>query len=775
LALGVAACSPGDGDGGNTTTGPGTGKCAASKGANGRAIELSATLNVVEASSAQPVSDGQTMTISAAELSVGDVLDTKLRITNTAAVAAAKELKIVSAKVAYTPPSGADDGATPAFACVVIGGDKTAVPCDGFAFPPIVPGGFDPACATSAPAAEQVVNIRFTRPKDQNPRTATFTLEVANDPKRSKLTVNLVTTAGTPKLSVVPPHLEFEDVKLDATVEKPATLTNTGTAPLSVGSLAFNGDSSGNNAWKIVIAGKEYKGAYQGAIDPPVVIEANASVDMVVSYTAIDGNGHQGSYSFGSNDASGNKSLQVQGNPHFARIAVTPSKVNFGFVPLGTIVPRTLEIKSTGDQEAQIFGVVLSDDEADVFKLDFKDTEGTTKDDSGKPVTVKPDPVGGPSDAKPMPLAVNAKAQVKITCTPAAMEKEAYTATVTVKSNSLEQDKVVPLVCSGSSTNCPTPIIDVQEGEAVVPQTLLHLSSSSSFAGGAGKAISKWKWSVKQPDTSSSLLYDMASCPSAKTEADLKNCKASDSAQNVLLQANVAGTYAFSLDIWDNDDVEGCAKAQAVVNVIPDQSLHVELTWDTPQDQTKADGSGSDMDLHFAHPNAIALAACKDGQTVGCGEDLNKDGVTDPWFDQPFDCFWYNAVSKWGDPMSPADDPSLDRDDVDGWGPENMNMQTPEELKEYMIGVHYWDDHSLDVSTPTVRVYLYGQLAFEKVGPVMKMCDMWWVARIPWPPTTSSPVVEWKDPVNLSAKAFVSHGYIKKKFGEALGAQCKAP
>ena len=131
--------------------------------------------------------------------------------------------------------------------------------------------------------------------------------------------------------------------------------------------------------------------------------------------------------------------------------------------------------------------------------------------------------------------------------------------------------------------------------------------------------------------------------------------------------------------------------------------------------------AGTDLDLHFIHPFAG-------------GPDLDGDGKSDGWFDSDFDCFWHNPDPKWNS-FDPAidDDPGLDRDDTDGAGPENMNLNIPENGKTYKVGVHYWKDHGFGESYATVRIYIYADLVFEMQDVKMVDRDMWEVATIDWP------------------------------------------
>ncbi|MCA9562279.1 MAG: hypothetical protein KC561_02260, partial [Myxococcales bacterium] len=150
---------------------------------------------------------------------------------------------------------------------------------------------------------------------------------------------------------------------------------------------------------------------------------------------------------------------------------------------------------------------------------------------------------------------------------------------------------------------------------------------------------------------------------------------------------DLAGTYRFELDVVDNDGLSACEPSEVVVQVVPDEDLHVQLVWHTPNDADELDRDGSDVDLHL----------------------LRAPGS---WFNSPRDCYYANEDPNWGEPGD-SDDPSLDRDDIDGRGPENINLDNPQDDQVYSIGVHYFDDHGYGRSEATVRIYLSGTLVYE--------------------------------------------------------------
>jgi len=259
-----------------------------------------------------------------------------------------------------------------------------------------------------------------------------------------------------------------------------------------------------------------------------------------------------------------------------------------------------------------------------------------------------------------------------------------------------------------------TPVIAVAEGDTVPPQTNLHLSASA--LGFDADTVSGWRWTVVQPVGSASVFL-----PAANVEAPT-------------FEANVAGTYVFTLHALDAAGQPVPKSGSMVINVVPLSAIHVELLWETPGDDDPTDTGftgfgesvGSDVDLHFLHPSA------------GESPPANPPGL-DGYFDTRFDCYWQNTNPQWAG-VDTATDPRLDRDDTDGAGPENINLDTPEEGAVYRIGVHYWDDWGYGTSYATVRVYLDGELAWQWGGVTLLNDDLWEVAEIAWPSGEVTPL-----------------------------------
>ncbi|MBM4395651.1 MAG: hypothetical protein FJ087_08170 [Deltaproteobacteria bacterium] len=352
-----------------------------------------------------------------------------------------------------------------------------------------------------------------------------------------------------------------------------------------------------------------------------------------------------------------------------------------------------------------------------------------------EPVTVSCLDLGQGTDGKLFELD---KSEVKLPFTLAPNQKESFC--VTYKPTEVHQDatgsfvpdtgtvhvcndtelKALDVKLQGTAINSDAPVCVVKafelqgaqktavnDGDKVAIQAVVELDGKNSYDPAAGKLACSW--SVKGPDGDAGSFN-----PSAFFE-------------KVTYPLDVVGDYLFCLTCANSFGAE-CAPQCITLKVEPPPGCHVELTWKTPLDPDETDqcdGCGADLDLHVVHP-------------YGAGQDCNKDGKPDGYFDIYFDCFWMNANPKdprWCPHMDPVDPalclPHLDRDDTNGGGPENFTYAQADPEKCYQVGVHYWHDHGFGASFATVKVWIDGVLLYDtKTPPKMKMLDIWDVGEL---------------------------------------------
>ncbi|MGB6872898.1 MAG: FecR domain-containing protein [Dehalococcoidia bacterium] len=131
---------------------------------------------------------------------------------------------------------------------------------------------------------------------------------------------------------------------------------------------------------------------------------------------------------------------------------------------------------------------------------------------------------------------------------------------------------------------------------------------------------------------------------------------------------------------------------------IPTYGIRVELTWDT---------SGTDLDAHLIRPSGQYWAI-------------------------PDDCYWLNKNPDWGLREVTEDNPSLDQDDLDGYGPENITLEQPYEQGIYQYKVHYWSDQGYGPSMATVTVWI-NDVKVAEYSKEMSNDEVWNCVSIEWP------------------------------------------
>lgn len=123
----------------------------------------------------------------------------------------------------------------------------------------------------------------------------------------------------------------------------------------------------------------------------------------------------------------------------------------------------------------------------------------------------------------------------------------------------------------------------------------------------------------------------------------------------------------------------------------------VSMTWDR---------NFTDLDVHLVRPGGAVFA---------------MDGA---------DCYYADRAPDWGVTGDAADDPSLELDDVDGFGPEVLRYHRPP-AGDYELYVHYFADRSLGMSTASVDLRLLGRRITVPTA-ALQCNDLWHVGTIVW-------------------------------------------
>ena len=559
-------------------------------------------------------------------------------------------------------------------------------------------------------SSSATVQLHFTRPAGD---TAAAGGELVirsdsvgtNDANRKVLSFIVKAEETKPEIRVDNTLISFGNVAEGQEALKELGIANLGTDPLLLNSFTLTGDVT----FAVNAGGVDYPSSAttsQGVtFAEPLVVLPGERLSWPITFSPDGAEEALGELRIFSNDPTvgvEGTPVALEGNVGGPCVTIAPTRVDFGGKLVGIVTQIEVTITSCGDAPLNIAELRLLDDPA--YSLDF----GL---DLGKLPGANPGQASLTTDDAPVVVPAGDSVQFDVTFVPDELNPLDDSGVpvpdlsfIRLVTNTFVPEREVEVRGFGVLVECPTAVIKVQEGEEVIPQTKLHLIGSQSYA--AAGSIAKYEWSVVQPPGSQSVFLPSASAP------------------DPIFEANVAGQYVFTLRVWDENGEESCEPDEFGVVVNPDEAIHIELLWDTPADIDQTDeGSdvGADLDLHFLHPFATGL-------------DVDGDGTPDGWFDNPFDTFWYNPDPDWGSSeIEIDDDPGLDRDDTDGAGPENVNLNIPQDGLVYRVGVHYWDDHSFGTSFATVRVYINSVQVFEVPDVELVNHDLWEVCVIAWP------------------------------------------
>jgi hypothetical protein len=243
---------------------------------------------------------------------------------------------------------------------------------------------------------------------------------------------------------------------------------------------------------------------------------------------------------------------------------------------------------------------------------------------------------------------------------------------------------------------CPTAVATATiDGRDSAPATFIRTIPGATIQfDGAGSS---------DPD-GDSLLYQwtILSRPAGSTAALSPNIHEPAPTLNVA----VAGEYRVELTVIDSTGLASCGEPAVVtIDARPESDIYIELVWATPNDPDPLDNSGSDVDLHYLHPYASE------------------------WNSTDWDIFYAHKTADWGLPGDDSDNPSMNTDDTNGFGPEAISHSGLESVF-YKVGVNYFNDWGYGSSRATIRVYSEGVLSFEIADKFLTLGQFWQAAII---------------------------------------------
>ena len=180
----------------------------------------------------------------------------------------------------------------------------------------------------------------------------------------------------------------------------------------------------------------------------------------------------------------------------------------------------------------------------------------------------------------------------------------------------------------------------------------------------------------------------------------------------------------------------------------PDSGSFIFHSDDPGEPQAHLDVSGVGVE---PPPEEVGLTIKISWDQDLCDVDSHLIAPGGAFFDCDLDCHFGNPSPDWGVPGDWADDPFLDVDDIDGYGPEHINISEPTPGATYRFLVHYYMDSYADgcfgsgesVSTKvTVEVLNYG-VTVATFGPEFldKTNRNWDVFEVTWIDSNTEPTI----------------------------------
>jgi hypothetical protein len=246
----------------------------------------------------------------------------------------------------------------------------------------------------------------------------------------------------------------------------------------------------------------------------------------------------------------------------------------------------------------------------------------------------------------------------------------------TITSNDPDEPEVNVVLLGNGGGDFEYPVAVIDGPTSAEPLDTVELSGLDSYDPGGYLPLT-YEWSVvTQPGGTTVTPTDPAGASTG-------------------LWLPLAGTWVVELTVTNTLGVRS-APAKHTIDVTPGDDLWIELTWDT---------NDSDLDLHLA-----------------------QEGVE--LFESDGDCNWCNQNPDWGT-TGTADDPDLALDNVAGYGPEDIRLETPAD-GEYPIRVHYYADEGGGTTTATVNIWVAGVLADSRSSALAEN-NVWEVGYVRFP------------------------------------------
>ncbi|MBQ1925811.1 MAG: choice-of-anchor D domain-containing protein [Proteobacteria bacterium] len=505
--------------------------------------------------------------------------------------------------------------------------------------------------------ASMPVSVNFS-PSETSPSPAGKIRIYSNDPEHPVYELDVVAQELAPMIHVVPSSEE----KLIFGQTEPGMIATKRVVVTNVGDLPLilndiTLNASGDFSYKL-----------ENASGLPVSLGAASAdaLELSVAFAPSDLGRQEGTLVFASNDpAHPQYSLPIVSNSDTPCLLIQPTLLEFSpAVSVGSEQTKQVKLTSCSDVPLKI---------SDVYKL------------SG-PETYSYEVVGANAE-----LMKDESATLNITFKPVS-EGNSQAEFVIMNNDPNQGNATLKVMGSASANQCPEAVAQARLSSSSAWSKTLDLAPLDTITLD-GSLSSDKETEAKDLE----YIWSLKSWPKDSTSSI---AAAKDKATFFL---DLAGKYEICLSVKDSAGLPSCNTDCVTVTATPRETIHVQLVWSTPADNAIGDTYGADLDLHFL--------TLPDGKWGDKGVAVLQNGT---------DIYFSNKYAVWHVDNFGNEEPSLDIDDKDGEGPENVNLNNPAPCRWYAIGVHYYQDNALGPSYATVRSYINGKMRFEKAKISLK-------------------------------------------------------
>jgi len=552
-------------------------------------------------------------------------------------------------------------------------------------------GGF-----TLPPGEEREITVEFSPQQAGRPNSGV--LRVFNsDPEYGEndpFELQISTLGNSPQLRVSPRTIRFPPLPPGEREVRTATLSNSGDAPLDIFDLTISGSSD----FRIQNVDEELP----AEVPAPTEGAERKTVEVDIEYAPTESGSRTGELVIESNEEPG----ATAEDPEVRRVDInanadTPclrivgkTDRSLGPVPIGGSTRDSIVVESCSSETLRISAIEFTENSEDSeFSLDLGSRDGNADGELDEDIVLA-------EEGEKVNLPVKYEPE----------QEGSDRAVVTITSNDPFAEGEVALAARGADGECPESVVRAKpEGGTVWDRSVVraapldYIKLDGSLSEDPDGSVEKYEWRVIEKPEGTTVSFE-----------PWKDAPDSDTSKR-RVRLLVAGEYKVGLTVEDNDGFGSCEEAVVQLSAETDEKVTVELTWQNPNDPDQNDDNGDDVDLHMVK--------------LGPGK----------WFEEPYDIFFDNpnnsSGSGGGSGIWNPESPSLDRDDRNSLGPENIQMDNPQDCQWYAIGVHYYEE-KFPPAFATIRIFLgdaKNNLVFERRNVKLEQGGIFWdVARIHW-------------------------------------------